>query len=154
MGVEIERKFLLGNDSWRSAVTGSQTIRQGYLAQGEGASVRIRLVDARTALLTVKSVELKRTRSEWEYAVPLADGEELIALCGQQVIEKHRHIVVHRGNAFEVDVFAGALAGLVVVELELEDETAKFERPSWLGEEVTDDPRYRNSALARDGRPR
>lgn len=147
MGREIERKFLVVDDSWRAGVTRSQRMEQGYLADSERASVRIRVAgdDAR---LNIKGGGLVAARAEYEYAVPIEDGRELLeTLCRKPTVAKTRHWVPYAGRDWEVDEFHGANAGLVVAEIELEAEDAVFERPAWTGAEVTHLERYYNVRL-------
>jgi adenylate cyclase len=145
MGVEIERKFLVLNDSWQN-VSGV-LYRQGYLNRDKTRTVRVRIAgDA--AFLTVKGVSVGATRAEYEYPIPLADAQGLLALCDGPLVEKTRYRVTHEGTLWEIDVFAGDNAGLVVAEVELAHEDQPFARPAWLGEEVTHDARYFNSNLA------
>lgn len=154
MGIEIERKFLLAGDGWRAAAVKSVRMAQGYIndmaALREGrqnASVRVRIAgDA--AFLNLKSRELGSTRQEFDYPIPVADAEALLALCVGGRIDKVRHYVQHAGHTWEVDEFAGDNAGLVVAELELGSADEAFERPAWLGREVTEELRYYNLALA------
>jgi adenylate cyclase len=151
MGTEIERKFLLADaaeakDSWRAGAT-SRRLVQGYLSRDPERTVRIRL-DGEAAFLTIKGKSVGATRVELEYPVPLADAEALLALCLPPLIDKTRHVVIHQGHRWEIDEFAGANAPLIVAELELSSEDEPFARPPWLGQEVTDDPRYFNSQLA------
>lgn len=149
MGIEIERKFLVRDDGWRTAVRRERFIRQAYLCFGPPVAVRVR-VSAGRAVLNLKSATLALTRQEFEYAVPLEEGETILEGMAQgAVIEKTRYDVVDGGQLWEVDVFAGANEGLVVAELELASEEAYFERPVWLGEEVSHDARYLNTSLAR-----
>lgn len=155
MPVEIERKFLPAGDGWRDAESGSSRIVQGYLvgavalAAGQGkAAVRVRLQGGR-ATLTVKSAVAGAVRDEYEYPVPVADAERMLATLCVDVIEKQRHIVPIERFRFEVDEFLGASAGLTVVEIELDDPQQAFPRPPWLGREVTADARYYNVNLAR-----
>ena len=149
MAKEIERKFLVGSDGWRAEAAGSQRIVQGYLTQGHGATVRVRILDEARAMLTIKVGGTTLTRDEYEYEVPLADGRELLGHCGPHVVEKVRHAVPFAGRNWEVDVFEGRHAGLVMAEIEMESEDAEVQLPDWLGAEVTADRRYYNSALAR-----
>lgn len=146
MPVEIERKFLVTSNEWRAGAHGT-TIRQGYLSNGSEATVRIR-VAGDMAFLTIKSRTEGLARAEFEYPIPRADAEALLeTLCVLPLIEKTRYPVEHEGHLWTVDVFEGENDGLVVAEVELSrlDEVVKL--PVWVGEEVTDDPRYRNSAL-------
>ena len=145
MGVEIERKFLV-KEGWQP--TGeSVSIKQGYLPGTGPMLVRIRLEDQR-ALLTLKGRTEGVTRSEYEYEIPVQDAQELLLRCRKKVVEKTRYFVIHGDYKWEVDVFAGANKGLVVAELELSDEDEAFDRPDWLGAEVSSDARYYNSNLA------
>jgi len=147
VAIEIERKFLLGDDSWRGAVARSEVMRQGYLAGSEHCSIRVR-VTGDQAHLNIKSATLGITRSEFEYQVPLADAELMLnTLCGARCLDKTRHYVRHAGHEWEIDEFHGANAGLVVAELELSTVDESFVTPAWLGKEVSDDPRYYNSRL-------
>jgi adenylate cyclase len=149
MAVEIERKFLIGNDGWRGLAVRVRQIRQGYLASGEKAGVRVRCAEGGEGTLTVKTARAGATRGEFEFSIPYADAEALLGLCEGAIVEKSRHEVPFAGFMWEIDVFQGANAGLVVAEVELEREDQAFERPGWLGEEVTHDRRYYNAALAR-----
>lgn len=144
MGIEIERKFLVRGDDWRQGRPSA--IRQGYLCR-DGVTVRVRREDDR-GVLTLKGPSVGLTRTEFEYAIPIDDAEELLALCVDPPIEKTRHRLVHAGRTWEVDEFHGANAGLVVAEVELESEEAVVELPDWVDREVSADPRYRNSYLA------
>jgi adenylate cyclase len=148
MGIEIERKFLVKNDSWRAVADAGQECRQGYLVAEKGKSVRVRIMGEK-AFLTIKGETQGITRSEFEYEIPPADAEALLQLCGGAVLEKRRHIVHYGGMDWEVDVFGGTHLGLVLAEIELEEEGQVFEWPDWLGEEVSSNPRYFNAVLAR-----
>lgn len=148
MGLEIERKFLVINDSWRKAASVGIPIKQGYLIGGKDASVRVRL-EGDKANLNIKSATLGVKRQEFEYAIPVADAEALLAtLCHHPIIEKVRYLVPYANKQWEVDVFEGDNAGLVVAELELQDEAEEYKCPPWLGEEVSHDPRYYNTCLS------
>jgi adenylate cyclase len=148
MGIEIERKFLVTNDSWREAAGPGIPIKQGYLVGGKDASVRVRL-QGDTANLNIKSATLGVKRQEFEYPIPLADAEVLLnTLCQRPIIEKMRYLVTYANKQWEIDVFEGDNAGLIVAELELQDESEQYESPSWLGEEVSHDPRYYNTCLS------
>ena len=157
MGIEIERKFLVAGDGWRAGAERVQAMAQGYLndlgaVEGgtQKASVRVRIEGDR-AFLNLKSRKLGHTRQEFDYPLPVEDARQLLALCVGGLVEKRRHYVRHAGHLWEIDEFLGANAGLVVAELELDSADEAFVRPAWLGEEVTDSPRYYNLALA--GRP-
>jgi adenylate cyclase len=148
MAIEIERKFLVNGDAWRAGVTGRTQLRQGYLANNERVSVRVR-VAGRSAWLSVKSMVPGRSRAEFEYPVPREDADAMLAaLCARPFVEKWRHLVPFAGRRWEVDEFMGDNAGLVLAELEIESEDAPFERPPWLGPEVTEDVRFYNFSLA------
>lgn len=147
MAREIERKFLLKTGDWRALATRSCGMRQGYIAASERASVRVRVAGPE-AWLNIKGGGLVANRAEYEYAIPLADAEELLAsLCERPLVEKTRHFVPYGGFTWEIDEFRGDNAGLVVAELELDDEAQAFPRPGWLGVEVTELPRYYNVNL-------
>lgn len=146
MGVEIERKFLVTNDSWMQQGRPA-LLRQGYLSSHPQRVVRVRIEDDR-AMMTIKGKGVGATRGEWEYPIPLADAEEFLdKLCEQPIIEKYRRRIPHAGFVWEVDEFLGVNAGLVVAEIELPSEDQAFDKPDWAGEEVTDDVRYLNSNL-------
>ena len=145
MGIEIERKFLVVGEQWRTA-TGS-LIAQGYLNRDKARSVRVRL-SGENAYLTIKGPSVGVMRPEFEYPIPVRDAQEMLALCDGPVVQKVRHLVPFAGLTWEVDEFLGDNAGLVVAEIELTTEKQIFERPAWLGQEVSDDPRYFNSNLA------
>jgi adenylate cyclase len=145
MGVEIERKFLVCGETWKTSA-GVQ-YRQGYLNRDKNRTVRVRIAgDA--GFLTVKGVSVGATRAEFEYAIPLADARGLLDLCDGPLVEKTRYIVRVGDTLWEIDEFAGDNVGLVVAEVELAQEDQPFVRPAWLGQEVTYDARYFNSNLA------
>lgn len=145
MAVEIERKFLVVGDEWREAP--STFYCQGYLNRDRKRTVRVRVAGDQ-AFLTIKGPTVGASRSEFEYAIPVADAKEMFPLCEQPLIEKNRHIIKHGGLTWEVDDFLGANAGLVVAEVELECESQQVSLPDWIGEEVTGDSRYYNSRLS------
>ncbi|WP_313918544.1 CYTH domain-containing protein [Tahibacter sp.] len=153
MGIEIERKFLLASDAWRSQVSRSQRLVQGYLVSAAAvtsgaarSSVRVR-IGGDQAWLNIKSSNLGLARQEYEYEVPLADAEAMLARLCDGVVEKIRHYVAHANHEFEIDEFFGANDGLVVAELELDSIDEAYERPDWLGQEVSGLPRYYNLNL-------
>ncbi|MBV8502700.1 MAG: CYTH domain-containing protein [Paucibacter sp.] len=146
MGIEIERKFLVDGEDWKRGVT-PQLLSQGYLNRDKQRTVRVR-VAGDAAWLTIKGESSGATRAEFEYAIPLADAMQLLSICDGPRIEKYRWRVPHGGLVWEVDEFLGENAGLVVAEVELVSEDQAFDKPSWAGAEVTDDPRYFNSSLA------
>ena len=145
MATEIERKFLVVGDAWRTA--DGTRIWQGYLNRDKDRTVRVR-VAGEHAFLTVKGATKGATRAEFEYEIALADAEQMMSLCDGPVIQKVRHRVAHAGFTWEVDEFFGDNAGLVVAEIELTSEDQPFAKPTWVGREVTNDPRYYNSNLA------
>ena len=148
MSLEIERKFLVRSPAWREAAQRSQRMRQGYFGGTTLSSIRVRLAGSRCSL-NIKSRIAGTTRDEYEYEIPRADAEEMLArLCDGGEIDKIRHWVPCENHLYEVDEFFGENAGLVVAEIELDAETDVFPRPPWLGEEVTDDERYYNHHLA------
>ena len=148
MGVEIERKFLLAGEGWRGQGD-TVLLRQGYLCSDPSRVVRVR-VEGAQGTLTIKGKSTGATRGEWEYAIPLDEANELLdRLCEQPIIEKYRHRIAHAGYVWEVDEFLGANAGLLVAEIELKAEDEVFDRPDWIGAEVTHDTRYFNSNLIR-----
>jgi adenylate cyclase len=148
MGVEIERKFLLTGDGWRALGT-PVLLRQGYLSSDPDRTVRVR-IEGEQGTLTIKGRSEGATRAEWEYPIPLDEAGDLLdRLCQQPLIEKYRRRIDFAGNVWEVDEFLGANAGLVVAEIELASEAQAFDKPDWIGAEVTDDKRYFNSSLIR-----
>lgn len=150
MPQEIERKFLVLGD-FKSSATGVLNISQGYLNSDSERTVRVR-IKGEKGFITVKgrSSSDGTSRFEWEHEIPENDAEELLALCEPGVIVKSRYLVPSGGHTFEVDVFHGDNEGLVIAEIELQDRNEDFLKPEWLGEEVTGDPRYYNSALSQN----
>lgn len=149
MAHEIERKFLVRSDAWRSAVTDAREIRQGYLSVDPARTVRVR-VAGRAATLTIKGPRAQLTALEIEVELPLHDATTLLdTVCLRPLVEKTRHLVPIDGMVWEVDVFAGDNAGLVVAEIELPTNTTAVSLPAWIGDEVSDDPRYSNANLVR-----
>ena len=149
MATEIERKFLVVGEDWRGAVVSSTRYRQGYLTPGPGrCSVRVRVGGGR-ARLNIKGATVGVSRPEYEYAIPVDEAEEMLdALCSGPLVEKTRHLVDHGGHRWEIDVFEGENAGLVVAEVELTDPDEALELPAWAGEDVSGQVRYYNAALA------
>lgn len=147
MNYEIERKFLVEGD-YKSHAFAHYRIVQGYLSSAPQRVVRIR-IKGDTAYLTIKSTvsETEFTRYEWEKEIPIKDAEEMLKFCEKEIIEKTRYLVKVGAHIFEVDEFYGNNKGLLIAEVELESEDEKFEKPDWLGEEVTNDSRYYNSML-------
>jgi adenylate cyclase len=148
MPTETERKFLLSSDAWRAAITSSTRIRQGFLPSTGAVFVRIRTIGDH-ATLTIKAPKRGLTRLEYEYPIPLPDAAELLTLCDPPLIDKTRHLVPHAHHTWEIDEFHAANAGLIIAELELRSESEPFDRPPWLGQEVSHEPRYLNVNLAK-----
>lgn len=145
MATEIERKFLVTGDAWRQG-EGLRYV-QGYLNRDKARTVRVRIAEGQ-GFLTIKGANRGAVRAEFEYAIPLADAEALLAMCDGPLIDKLRYRIPLDEHVWEVDEFLGDNAGLIVAEIELGHEAESFARPAWLGEEVTGDPRYYNSSLA------
>ncbi|HBA08280.1 MAG TPA: adenylate cyclase [Methylotenera mobilis] len=144
MALEIERKFLVIGNEWQLAA--GVKFSQGYLNRDKNRTVRVRIANNR-GFLTIKGATNGATRAEFEYEIPIADAENLLDLCERPIIQKIRHIFHYKGFKWEVDEFQGDNMGLVVAEIELQSEDQLFEQPSWIGKEVTDDPRYYNANL-------
>lgn len=149
MPVEIERKFLVLGGAWRREVSRSRRMAQGYLAgpPSSRCSVRVRIAGDE-AWLNIKSATPGVERDEYEYPIPLADAQRVLATLAGDIVEKIRHDVALGGHLFEIDEFLGANAGLVVAEIELEHADEAFPHPAWLGREVSDLARYYNLHLA------
>jgi len=146
MAVEIERKFLVRDNRWKSLGKGV-LLRQGYLSSEPNRIVRVR-IEGNTAMMTIKGRTTGASRGEWEYPIPLIDAVTFLEqLCEQPLIEKYRYRIEHEGMVWEVDDFLRDNAGLVVAEIELESENQQFSKPDWVGEEVTHDARYFNANL-------
>ncbi|MBQ5731057.1 MAG: CYTH domain-containing protein [Bacteroidaceae bacterium] len=150
MAVEIERKFLVVGDEYRRMAYSSDRIVQGYICRADGNSVRVRIRDGR-GYLTIKGPSLDGglSRYEWEREISLAEAEDLLLLCRDAKIDKRRYLVKCGSHTYEVDEFYGDNEGLVVAEIELSDKDEAFERPSFLGREVTGEARYYNGHLTR-----
>ena len=149
MALEIEHKFLIISDEWRKLVNRSEVFRQGYLSNNPAASVRVRLANDQ-ASLNIKGMTIGTQRPEYEYNIPWQDAVEMLnQLCTPPLIEKTRHFLEFAGKTWEIDEFAGENSGLIVAEIELSRVDEPFARPDWLGEDVSHDPRYYNSQLAR-----
>ena len=147
MAKEIERKFLVKSDEWRGKVSSSSEFLQAYIASGEDRSVRIRIMDDKLARLTIK-IGRQLARNEFEYEIPLDDARELTESALGVILEKTRHKVEYQGYTWEIDVYGGAYKGLIVAEVELDDENARPAIPAWIGEEITGDSRYSNVVMA------
>ncbi|WP_020695770.1 CYTH domain-containing protein [Reyranella massiliensis] len=159
MATEIERKFLLAGDGWRTQFTHRKRIRDGLVATAGRRKVRVRAYDDR-ATLTIKAKTASLGDAEYEYEIPLTDAEELLAThCDGRVLSKTRYYVPYKGFVWEIDEYDGILSGVVLAEVELSREDVEVPLPSWVGEEITGRPEYRKSnmhvarlaALATDG---
>lgn len=152
--LEIERKYLVCNDDYLRQASHHRQIRQGYLTADERVTVRVRLIDEE-ARLTIKGASTSDglVRSEWEYPIPLSDGEQMLDECATSSLEKVRYYVPYEGFVWEVDRFGGALEGLTLAEVELATASEQPPLPSWIGAEVTGDPRYYNAMLAQADAP-
>jgi len=150
MATEIERKFLVTSNSWREQVTRQKSIKQGYFGPPNKASIRIR-IDGDSANINIKSATLDIVRREYEIPVPLSDAEEMLRdLCERPFIEKVRYLVPVGKHTWEIDEFAGDNQGLIVAEIELSSPDEDFEKPDWLGNEVSHDERYYNVRLVKN----
>jgi CYTH domain-containing protein len=149
MGTEIERKFLLSGDDWKKLARGVR-YRQGYLCSTKERTVRVRTI-ADKGFLTIKGLNTGISRMEYEYEIPLKDANVLLdMLCEKPLIQKKRSTIKVAGFTWEVDEFFGDNQGLIVAEIELETEDQLFEKPDWIGREVSGDPRYFNSCLIKN----
>ncbi len=147
MPVEIERKFIIKDDDWKRQRAVSVRLRQGYLKNSIKGVVRIRAAGEK-GYITVKGKTVNAVRLEYEYEIPVSEAEEMLdKLCDKPLIEKTRHLIIHKGFEWSVDCFFGENQGLVVAEIELKSRKQLFEKPDWVGREVTHDPRYFNSNL-------
>jgi CYTH domain-containing protein len=150
MAIEIERKFLVRDDTWQSAADPGQLLCQGYIAHGQDSSVRVRLAGER-AFLTIKGTHAGLSRPEFEYEIPVTEAQDMLRMfCPQPLLTKTRYRVPHEGMVWEIDVFSGHATGLVLAEVELTHADQAIAIPRWAGREVTDDPRYRNSSIVND----
>lgn len=150
MATEIERKFLVLNEDWRDIVKSDAQIVQAYLASNEFSSTRIR-IQGDKANINIKSATLGITRTEFEYAIPVVDAQLMIDnLCVKPVIEKTRYMINYMHHTWEIDIFSGDNEGLIVAEIELSSPDEAFEKPSWLGKEVSNDARYYNVCLVKN----
>jgi adenylate cyclase len=146
MGLEIERKFLIKNDSWKNEIKKTVSIRQGYLNSEVERTVRIR-IQGEQGVLTIKGKNQNVTRKEFEYQIPLDDALNLLSMCEKPIIEKTRFLIPSNRSTWEIDVFDGENKGLVIAEIELTSEEESFDIPNWLGEEVSSESKYYNSSL-------
>lgn len=146
MSSEIERKFLVQGDEWKSRAHTSTAYSQGYLCLDPERTVRVRRAGEK-GFITIKGITQGIKRAEYEYEIPLEEAKELLTLC-LHLIEKTRHLVKEGNHTWEIDVFKGENLGLIVAEIELASETEELSLPPWVGKEVSDDPRYYNANLA------
>lgn len=146
MSAEIERKFLLHGEGWKP-LGKPVLLRQGYLSSTSERVVRVR-IEGDEAMLTIKGRNVGAMRGEWEYPIPIEDATTLLdQLCERPLIEKYRYRIEYHGFIWEVDEFLGENAGLMVAEIELQSEDQQFDKPDWIGDEVTHDTRYFNANL-------
>ncbi len=145
MAQEIERKFIVNHDGYKEGAY-KTLYYQGYLSSHKNRVVRVRIVD-NCATLTIKGLTVGAARSEFEYPIPLKDAQALLELCERPLMEKYRYVLSYKGMTWEVDEFLGENEGLVIAEIELSSEEQDFQKPNWVGEEVTSDPRYYNANL-------
>jgi CYTH domain-containing protein len=145
--LEIERKFLVANDSWKAAVIGSVRIRDGLIASSNGQKARVRITDS-AATVVLKSAKSGISRYEFEYPIPLSDAQHIMrTMCTAHILDKTRYFVAHRGATWSVDVYSGLLEGIVIAEIELARPDQPVDLPGWAGREITDDPNYRKINL-------
>ncbi|OSI14627.1 CYTH domain-containing protein [Neisseria dumasiana] len=148
MTIEIERRFLLKDDSWRAEAGEPEMMRQGYLSVDKECTIRVRII-GRKAWLTLKGYISDTTRSEFEYEIPITHAEQMMQTMCPFKLEKHRYKIEYRGFMFEIDEYFGDNAPLVVAELELPGEGVPFEKPDWLGEEITSNGKFTNAYLSK-----
>ena len=146
MGLEIERKYLIKNDAWKTTADSGTKIKQGYLNSNKERTVRVRIYGDK-GFLTIKGKNKNLTRQEFEYSIPLEDAQELLKLCEKPIIEKTRYLIKDNNHNWEIDIFEGENKGLEVAEVEVEKEEDQIHSPEWLGKEVSNDSRYYNSSL-------
>jgi adenylate cyclase len=147
--IEIERKFLVLNDDFIAIAVAKNRIVQGYLNSNPERTVRIR-IKGNKGYLTIKGIgnETGTSRLEWETEIAIEEAEKLLAICEKGIIDKVRHEIPSGKHTYEVDVFQGDNKGLIIAEIELDSENENFEKPNWLGKEVTGDNRYYNAYLS------
>ena len=146
MGVEIEHKYLVVNDSYKGMATGKVEIRQGYLNRNPDRTVRIRKMGDK-GFITVKGRNKGELRLEFEYEIPCHDAEEILKLAEPGIVEKTRYFIPYSGLLWEVDEFHGSLGGVTVAEVELTEVDITYQKPPWIGEDITGNPKYYNSNL-------
>ena len=143
MPLEIERKFLVAHDGWKKYIVRHSKIRDGLIASNNGNKARVRIADDK-ATIALKSRRMGMVRTEFEYAIPCADAEEILrTMCDGNVLNKVRHFVIHKDAIWHVDVYDDILKGIVIAEIELTQPDQDLQIPDWVCAEVTDDPRYR-----------
>lgn len=148
MSIEIERKFLITGNDWKQGAQFSQ-YRQGYIFAGKNGIVRVRTIDQK-GYLTIKSAPVGLKRQEYEYEIPFSDANAMLDhMCKNYIVEKMRYKLKYADHTWEIDIFAGYNEGLTLAEIELSYENEPFERPPWIGKEVTQDPKYYNSNLSK-----
>jgi adenylate cyclase len=148
MAIEIERRFRVSSDAWRSGIARTMRITQGYLAITDESVIRVRVRDTQ-GYVTIKSRDGGVARQEFEYEVPLADAQSLLKLCGLRILEKIRHEVEYAGYCWEIDEYSEPLEGLILAEVEMSSETEDPPQPPWVGDEITHDGSFSNAALAK-----
>ena len=150
MNLEIERKFLIKNDSFKEFSFQKKYIKQGFLNSDKERTVRVRIIEEK-AFLTIKgkSNTAGTVRFEWEKEIPVNEAEQLMLLTEKSSIEKYRYYIKKGKHVFEVDEFLGENKGLIVAEIELSNENENFSKPDWLGKEVTGEVKYYNSSLSK-----
>jgi len=148
VGVEIERKFLLASNHWRSLVQRSVIIQDGLVVASDDRKTRVRIIGDK-ATIAVKTGRVAGVREEFEYDIPMTDAHRLMACCGGNVIVKTRHYVPHAGLTWEIDEYDGLLKGVILAEIELTAVDQAIDLPDWIGREVTSQPRYRKINLLR-----
>lgn len=146
MALEIERKFLVNDESYKKLALRKHHISQGYLSRRKDATVRIRIIDDH-ARITVKSVTVNATRHEWEYPIPINDAKEMLEICEGNIIEKTRWFIDYAGKMWEIDEFSKPSGTATIAEIELDNENEKIELPHFVGEEVTGNQVFYNSSL-------
>ena len=144
MSTEIERKFLVNGTAWRQG--DGLELSQGYLHRDKARTVRVRIAGDQ-GYLTIKGATKGMSRAEFEYEIPLPDAQQLLKLCDGPIIQKVQRVSTYQGKTWEIDEFFGDNTGLVIAEIELQDENEQFQLPDWVGKEVTEDPRYSNASL-------
>jgi len=146
MAKEIERKFLVKNNDWKNLVTKQTKIQQAYLNLDKERTVRVRIKNEE-AFLTIKGITKGIERQEFEYKIPIKDAQAMLQICHKPIIEKTRFEVIYKNHLWEIDEFYGDNKGLIVAEIELKSTNEAFEKPDFIGTEVSDDSRYYNASL-------